>query len=43
MPVAPAVQPKIASFALQCTPDEAFTTQQVNRCHGSSPVIEDWG
>lgn len=32
----------VASFALQCTADEAFATQQVNRCHASSSVIEGW-
>ena len=29
------MQLKVISFALECTTDEAFTTQQVNRCHSS--------
>jgi hypothetical protein len=37
------MQLKVASFALECTADEAFATQQVNRCHSSSSVIEGWG
>jgi hypothetical protein len=36
------MQLKVASFALECTADEAFATQQVNRCHSSSSVIEGW-
>ena len=36
------MQVKVTSCALECTTDEALTTQQVNRCHGSSGVIEDF-
>ena len=40
--MAPAVQLYIASLSLKSTADEALTTQQVNRCHVSSLVIEVW-
>ena len=33
------MQGKLTYLALESAADETLTTQQVNRCHGSSPVI----